>query len=66
MIRHVAFHTLAGTCARSGRGGPAASHHYINMEHVPIGCIRAGSPVLPEALGFLLIAHLLLILKGYF
>ena len=61
----MALHTSEETFARSGSGGPAASHHYINMEYAPLKCISAAGPAFPKGLGFSLIAHLLLILKEY-
>ena len=65
VIGHVTLHTSENPCARSGSGGPGASHHNINMEFAPLLSINAAVPALPEALGFLLITRLLLILKGY-
>ena len=58
VIGHVTLHTAAESCARSGSGGPAASHHYINMEYAPLLCVSAAGPALPKALSFLLIALL--------
>ena len=49
---------LQDLLVRLGTTQPATSHHYINMEYAPLLCVKA------EALGFLLIARLLLILKG--
>ena len=65
VIGHVTLHTSAKTCAHLGSGGPAASHQYIKMEYAPLFCVSSAGPALPETLGFLLIARLLLILKGY-
>ena len=48
-----------------GNGQPAASHHYKNMEYTPVLGVNMSGPALPEVLSFLLIARLLLNLKGY-
>jgi len=57
--------SLAETCGHLGNGRPAASPLYIIMEYAPLLCVNAAGPALPEGLGFLLIARLLLNLKRY-
>ena len=53
----VTLHTAVESCMRSGSGGPAASHQYINMEYAPLLSINKAGPALPEALGFSLIMN---------
>ena len=64
MIGHVTLHTSAKTCGLSGSGGPAASHHYINMEYAPFLVLKRGRPSVAKGARFFAYSKLIIDFKG--